>query len=346
MRSVYKPPDRGKLRKEFNAKALLYKSLIDEVVFCLNQELKAHEIKVNGNIQGRVKTFESFYHKIVRKQIKEKPFTAIRDIAGVRVVCLYRRDLENIGHIINENFEVLFADIKTQKSRSSEFGYLSDHYIVKISKKCQGPRYNQLRDIKCEIQVRTILMDAWDSVSHHLDYKQEIDIPTNLRKDFYALSGLFYIADTHFEMFLDSVQSLKAGLEASVEKDDFNLKQEMNLTTLLAYLDWKLPARDWGDKRDYSGLLKELEATGYNDLIKLNQSLDRTIDAVEAYEKDDPPTQTIGKKTVKIWYSKVGIVRVALEMLDSNYLKYTTSKEPDLYEALTELYQKYKPLIK
>jgi len=44
-------------------------------------------------------------------------------------------------------------------------------------------------------------MDAWATVSHYLDYKTDADVPLGLRKDFQALSGLFYLADTHFEMF-------------------------------------------------------------------------------------------------------------------------------------------------
>ncbi|MBI4489516.1 MAG: hypothetical protein HY694_10565 [Deltaproteobacteria bacterium] len=51
-----------------------------------------------------------------------------------------------------------------------------------------------------EIQIRTIAQDAWASISHYLDYKKESDIPAQLRRDFYALSGLFYVADRHFAM--------------------------------------------------------------------------------------------------------------------------------------------------
>ena len=54
-----------------------------------------------------------------------------------------------------------------------------------------------------EIQVRTIAQDAWASVSYHLDYKKEETIPVELRRDFYALSGLFYIADQHFKILRD-----------------------------------------------------------------------------------------------------------------------------------------------
>ena len=56
-----------------------------------------------------------------------------------------------------------------------------------------------------EIQIRTITQDAWASISHYLDYKNEISIADELKKDFYALSGLFYIADTQFNKIQESV---------------------------------------------------------------------------------------------------------------------------------------------
>jgi putative GTP pyrophosphokinase len=63
-----------------------------------------------------------------------------------------------------------------------------------------GPRYDPLKHLRFEVQVRTIVMDAGAAVSHHLDYKGGTSVPSELRKDFYALSGLFYVADQHFEV--------------------------------------------------------------------------------------------------------------------------------------------------
>ena len=101
--------------------------------------------------------------KSLRKQLSQNFFEVIEDIAGVRVVCLYRSDLEKIGKIIANNFIEVFFNIKTQRTPSTEFGYMADHYVVMLSEECKGPRYNNLKLIKCEIQGRTVLMDAWYS---------------------------------------------------------------------------------------------------------------------------------------------------------------------------------------
>jgi putative GTP pyrophosphokinase len=341
--STFQPPNKEAIKKDYNARIDVYSRLIDEVCFSLKQRVQSQGIELNGEIQHRIKKFESFYDKIVRKQLSENFFEVIEDIAGVRVVCLYRSDLEKIGKIIDNNFIVVSSDIKTQRTPSTEFGYMADHYIVMLPEECRGPRYNNLKLIKCEIQIRTILMDAWDSISHHLDYKQEIDIPSNLRRDFYALSGLFYVADTHFEMLRNSILTINSQLQKSVEENTFILEQEMNLNTLISYLKWKMPKRQspHDEKDDYSILLRELEIFEYNNFAKLNNALDRTINALEAFEAESQLRLT------GFTFTRTGAVRVSLQLLDPRYIeKFLSFHGIRDSNYLREIHSKYKHLIK
>lgn len=41
-------------------------------------------------------------------------------------------------------------------------------------------------------------------VASFLDYKKSSTIPKQLKRDFHALSGLFYVADTHFSFLKQS----------------------------------------------------------------------------------------------------------------------------------------------
>lgn len=146
-------------------------------------------IKVHS-FTARIKGFDSCVSKVIDKKIKE-PFEAIKDFVGLRVVCLFLSDLDRVEKVINETFEVLDRKDKTNDSGKNVFGYMGTHFIVKLK---VGKETNPM---PFEIQVRTIAQDAWASVSHHLDYKSN-SIPKELEKDFHALSGLFYVADTHF----------------------------------------------------------------------------------------------------------------------------------------------------
>src|SRR5947208_10717429 len=99
----------------------------------------------------------------------------------------------------------------------------------------KGPRYDAISGMPFEVQVRTILMDAWANVSHYLDYKGEADVPKPLRRDFYALSGLFYVADSHFEMFFKSSKdSRKQMAKLASESQSELTEQDINLDSLTA----------------------------------------------------------------------------------------------------------------
>lgn len=320
VKTTFEPPDKALLKTEYESKKEKYSRLKEEIYFSLEQNLKKQEIELHGDIQCRIKEFDSFYSKIIRYEIRDDPFDIIKDVVGIRIICLYRSDLKKIGKLILDNFKIVETDIKSKKISSKEFGYLADHYIVNLSRTCNGPRYDGIKFLQCEIQVKTLLMDAWDSISHHLDYKQEIDIPSKLRRDFYALSGLFYVADTHFELFRDSVKTLKAELQKSVKKDEFDLTQELNLTSLRVYLNSKYKSREKNEEKDYSELLKELIEVGYDNFEKLDYNLDRGYVAVLTSEKEKPPTESGGREKTK--YSDVGIVRATLNYVDPNYLNH------------------------
>jgi len=92
-------------------------------------------------------------------------------------------------------------DPKINSSELNVFGYMSLHLKCKIKNTQLDPKADKtIKNIPFEIQIRTIAQDAWASISHHLDYKKDSTIPEELRRDFHALSGLFYVADTHFSI--------------------------------------------------------------------------------------------------------------------------------------------------
>ncbi len=163
--------------------------LRDEGIRHLKKAIIESKIKVHS-ITERIKGFDSCVNKVTNKKI-ENPFESIKDFVGLRVVCLFLSDLDRVEKVINETFEVIDRKDKTNDSGKNVFEYMGTHFIVKLKAK------KKTNSMPFEIQIRTIAQDAWASVSHHLDYKTN-SIPEELKKDFYALSGLFYVADTHF----------------------------------------------------------------------------------------------------------------------------------------------------
>jgi len=186
----------SQLRSEYESKYKLFRQLIDTVKFSINKEIKRKKIKIHS-FPHRIKKIDSFIDKIQKKQVKD-PFNEIHDLVGLRIVCLFFSDLQLIRDILINNFSIIKEENKIDDTDVDIFGYMSLHYKAKLKDIESDSDYKNIKNIPFEIQVRTIAQDAWASISHYLDYKQGSNIPNNLRRDFHALSGLFYIADTHF----------------------------------------------------------------------------------------------------------------------------------------------------
>jgi len=307
------PNLKNKLKREYEKLESAYIDVVNEVVQVLMKCITKNEIKIHSldSREHIIKTFESFCKKIVRKQIQNNHFEAIEDIAGVRVICHYRSDLERLGTAIFENFDVIRVD--TSRTRSeTPFGYSSDHYIVRPPKECKLTRYNKIKDLKCEIQVRTILMDAWASVSHHLDYKQQIDIPRELRTDFNALAGLFYVVDTHFELFKEGIEESRAKLIETVKQNMFDLDQEINLDSLTAYLKWKFQERKIQSVE--SDIVSELRKYGYQNIRQLDDKFNIASPVLKQLEK-----LTFGYRKWRPRWAPSGLIRQCLTLTDDTY---------------------------
>ena len=305
-------PDREQARRTFDKNEELYKRLADEVKFILEHELSKASLKYHS-VVNRVKKFDSLWNKAQRKELDD-PFT-MTDIVGVRVVCLFLSDLNQVGEIVKASFDILSEDDKIQGHDAAQFGYMSLHYDARLKKTYSGARYDQLVGIPCEIQVRTIAMDAWASASHYLDYKTEKDVPAELKRDFYALSGLFYVADQHFEMFFRSREHIKEKVSKALQKRDPDLEQPINLDNLTAYLRRRLPDRKESDAASISQLIQELDAAGYESLKEIDEVLNHCWTTFLHYEKEHPPAARSKK------FADVGVVRVVFDIWDDEFVE-------------------------
>lgn len=173
---------------------------------------------------------------------------------------------------------------------------------------------DDIKEYRFEVQIRTIAMHAWDTISHYLDYKSPQAIPSELRKDFHALSGLFYVADSHFELFFRSSQEARKHAEQRIERGSDLAKEEINLDTLKAFLGQKYPKRDQSPSDAVSELVEEIIAAGYTSLDQVNSDLKMAAKAFEYYEKHFPP-DTMDKR-----FSDVGVVRSSLSIVNDAYL--------------------------
>lgn len=217
-----------------------YEQLSSEVAFTIKEILEARTIEV-ASVLHRTKELKSFLGKIHRKTY-EDPFCEIKDFSGIRVVCYYTDDLRKVSQIIRDHFQVIEEDDKTAASAIDRFGYGGLHFLVKLGDKLSGPRYDRLKELVCEIQLRTVMQDAWATVSHHLLYKQENDVPDVLKRGVNALAGALDSADYAFQTIRTEKDQYLKSVQASIHKDDLS-EVFIDTDSLTAYLESKFIGR-------------------------------------------------------------------------------------------------------
>jgi putative GTP pyrophosphokinase len=170
------------------------------IVNDIKEQVEILLVKLNSNpvVSGRIKNFDSYFSKYLRmlKIGSEKP--KITDLLGVRIICPFIEDLNAAEKIIKENFKVLETERKGHFT-FKEFGYESTHILVEIPKNIIAERGDPGTNI-AEIQVRTILQDAWAEVEHELVYKAEFSpFDEPMKRKLAAVNASLSLADIIFQ---------------------------------------------------------------------------------------------------------------------------------------------------
>jgi putative GTP pyrophosphokinase len=83
-------------------------------------------------------------------------------------------------------------------------GYRSLHLIVSIPIFLSGGK----REMRVEIQLRTIAMDIWASLEHQMNYKSEAHIPTDLTDALHECAELAADLDEKMNVIHKSIEQL------------------------------------------------------------------------------------------------------------------------------------------
>jgi ppGpp synthetase/RelA/SpoT-type nucleotidyltranferase len=261
--------------RQFIEQRIDYEELCAEVAYILNKKLQEIEIEVS-TVTRRAKTLNSFLTKIQRKKYDD-PFTEITDLAGVRVVCLYTRDIDEIEKCIRAEFDVLEKVDKLNDKGPDSFGYNAIHFVVKLGKGSSGARYDDLKNLLCEIQVRTVLQDAWAIIDHHLVYKNESDVPKQLQRKLNSLAGLFETADDQFDRVRQERETYLADVRSSRSDPEQFLSNDLNKDSFTEFLLWKFPELPLEKSPGQVNILfTAMSKKRYRKLSDINEVVDKT----------------------------------------------------------------------
>lgn len=132
-----------------------------------------------SSIQTRLKSPVSIEEKLASKNL---PMTIqsieknLNDIAGVRVICSFLDDIYLLAECLLGQDDITLIEQKDYIAHPKPNGYRSLHLIVQIPIYLQAGK----RNMRVEIQLRTIAMDCWATLEHQLRYKKDITDTTQI----------------------------------------------------------------------------------------------------------------------------------------------------------------------
>ena len=164
----------GLLRKQYRHRLpLLEKAKIAAMKHVAEIQLK-HQGKATlriAHVDGRVKSLPSLIKKACDRGVAAaQVFDGIADIVGLRIVVNNTRD---ITPLIRELRALPFFQSVSEDDQVR----LGPYRAVHLKAVCTVEQDEEAHAVVMEIQVRTLLQDAWAVLTHHDIYKNQAMLP-------------------------------------------------------------------------------------------------------------------------------------------------------------------------
>ncbi len=163
-----------------------------------------HDHRVLRSIDSRIKSVKSICAKLTRKHLSltlNNVKNKLTDIAGIRVICPYIRDIYEIRDrlLAQGNIELLRCSDYIKKPKQS--GYRSLHLIVSVSLHLPGETVS----VPVEIQLRTVAMDSWAGLEHKLKYKNPRGVSNEIAEQLRNCADVIAQTDEQMQRIYESL---------------------------------------------------------------------------------------------------------------------------------------------
>ncbi len=184
------------------------------IITSLLKQSKIGEVtKIEGRIKDKDECIKKFHRKYQGKlEAEEQPYRIqdyISDLIGIRIICLYEDQIAEVYAVLQRHFRIIDVTDKISAVESTEdsFGYKGLHMDLALSDELAGQsKYQPFAQLPIELQIRSLIQDAWSVLDHKIKYKKSI--PNELRRRINVLSALFELADREFKEIRNATAEL------------------------------------------------------------------------------------------------------------------------------------------
>ncbi|MFU7516380.1 GTP pyrophosphokinase [Clostridium sp. HCS.1] len=180
-------------------------------------------------VTGRVKELSSLLEKANKFEIPvDRLQYEIEDIAGIRIMCQFVDDIDNVVEIIRRRKDMQILYEKDYVRGVKESGYRSYHMVIKYPVNMADGQ----KEILAEFQIRTLAMNFWATIEHSLNYKYKKQLPDVVRDKLKRAADAAFELD---ELMLDIKDEIKDAQRLFEIKSDIITNIMNNILTLKSF---------------------------------------------------------------------------------------------------------------
>lgn len=285
------------------------------VVIQLDELFVKADVALGFPIESRIKSWNSISEKVSRKDLELTSVVDLSDFVGIRVVLLFRKDLELVKGIISNNFDLISSEDTGDRLGDSEFGYHSHHYSVKmLSSWLSVPTMAGLGKFEIELQVRTLAQHIWAAASHKLQYKEESGVPPPIRRSINRVSALLETVDLELQRVLDERESY-TGDRLAQPRHGVDFDESLNVDNLAVILSDVFPEKNKAEFEDYADLLSDINQLGVVGSLQFRELLGKHYESIMRKERSyitSPPDGASANHRPGAYFRHVGLGRQGL----------------------------------
>jgi ppGpp synthetase/RelA/SpoT-type nucleotidyltranferase len=213
------------LRSWYDEKVPIYKPLVERLRNLVREILDKEAIEY-VHIEARLKEFDSFEKKIVRKRYGGPE--EVTDLAGVMIVGSVLSNAELISRKIKSGkvFQIDWDKSEDHLIKLAEdrVGYRGKNYVAMFREEAfrNTDEYKKFKDLRFEIQIKTLLDYAWGKIEHDRNYKtaEELLEKGDVHRRFKLAAGALEVVDNEFDRLSKETEQIADPIRNKIAKGD------------------------------------------------------------------------------------------------------------------------------
>jgi putative GTP pyrophosphokinase len=222
----------------YSQNKVIYEALCRRAESIIKEVLDLENINYQS-VTSRAKSIESYKLKASKPKYRD-PCSEIMDMTGLRVITYTDSDANRVFEVMKNTFELIptLSSDKTEELGVDKVGYRSLDCIAMLGKeRLKLPENRLFRNLRFEIQIRTILQHAWAEFEHDRNYKFKGLLPKNLRRRLSLVAGNLESIDREFDRLSEEIDAYSTEVEQRTNKGDLAIP--IDSVSLTAFLNEK-----------------------------------------------------------------------------------------------------------